>query len=429
MLDFSIYTINGGHEFSINEENDFTTIVYSNLISIFSEIDYENHIIHFCCQQKMDDNIREKINKWVLTYESANIQIRKVKKYFDDIPNEEYFFVFPTLTFSPVDIIAIFENLRALNEGKNQKEIDKQIANVKKEYDELLSDIFKTYTIQICDIRKKHIYGEQTKEKRCCRYCKKTMADGVSFKNIAHAISEALGNKTIISAEECDTCNSKFADTIEKDIIEYLHLYRVLYGKKGKNGVPHLKYENGIELKHDGEKANFFDMTGICHFADGNFTIPLKFSSPINFMNVYRALVKFVIGVIPGEYLQYYSKTINWLNHINNDGSKLDLPPVATLLNNQTFYDQPELCIYIQKKDNKELPFIYAEFKSTLFKFVYIIPFSDKDTIDFSTKENFDKFWKFNKYYSSKEGWIFNNFNLDKDIVVTMNLNFTKATE
>ena len=132
MLDFSIYTINGDHKFSINEENDFTTIVYSNLISIFSEIDYENHIIHFCCQQKMDDNIREKINKWVLTYESANIQIRKVKKYFDDIPNEEYFFVFPTLNFSPVDIIAIFENLRALNEGKNQEEIDKQIANEKR---------------------------------------------------------------------------------------------------------------------------------------------------------------------------------------------------------------------------------------------------------------------------------------------------------
>ncbi|MBP3365898.1 MAG: hypothetical protein J6K96_02770 [Treponema sp.] len=429
MLDFSIYTINGDHKFSINEENDFTIIVYSNLISIFSEIDYEKHIINFCCQQKMDNCIREKINSWGLAYESANIQIRKIKKYFDEISDGEFFFVFPTSNFSLLDVISIFENLRALNEGKSQEEIDKQIANVKKEYYALFADVFNNYNIQICDIKKKYTYGEPVKEKRCCRYCKKTMADGVTFKNIAHAISEGLGNKTIISAEECDNCNSKFAETIEKDIIEYLKLYRTLYGKKGKNGVPHLKYKNGIELKHDGKKANFLDIAGNCHFSEGNFSIPLKFSSPINFMNIYRALVKFVIGVIPVEYIQYYSRTIEWLNNIKNDGSKINLPPVTTLLNNQTFYDQPELCIYMQKKENKELPFIYAEFKSTFFIFVYIIPFSDKDIIDFSIKENFDKFWQFNKHYSTKEGWVFNNFNLDKDIVVTMNLNFSKATD
>ena len=420
LSEFSILRAKGDCTFSINEEN-----ICLNFLTIFATIDYENSVLNILQPQQMNDSLQEKINKWVELYELANIQLRKIKSFFESIPDGEYFFIFQNSTFSMEDRMIMFEVLKALNEGKNWKDINNHVTKIKKNYNEVFGCCFDKYELLTFNAKHKSLYGETIKEKRRCRYCNKTMADGACFKNVAHAISEALGNRTIISAEECDECNSKFANTIEKDIIEYLHLYRALYGKKGKNGIPHLKYNNGVEIKYDGEHA-IIDTAGVCKFDSGDdFTIPLK--NTINFMNIYRALVKFVIGVIPREYLQYCSKTIEWLNNIKNDGSKLNLPPVAILLDNQDYFDQPKLDVYLRKDDDKDLPFIYAEFRSTFLLFVFIIPFSSKDNVDFSCRENFNKFWQFNKRYCcSLQKWIFNDFNVDKDIVYVINLNFPK---
>jgi hypothetical protein len=42
-----------------------------------------------------------------------------------------------------------------------------------------------------------------------CRYC--SGRDPKTFRKIAHTIPEALGNKWIISADECDACNAAFS--------------------------------------------------------------------------------------------------------------------------------------------------------------------------------------------------------------------------
>lgn len=46
-------------------------------------------------------------------------------------------------------------------------------------------------------------------EKGICRYC--GGRNPKTFRKIAHAIPEALGNKWIISADECDVCNDAFS--------------------------------------------------------------------------------------------------------------------------------------------------------------------------------------------------------------------------
>ena len=58
---------------------------------------------------------------------------------------------------------------------------------------------------------KKIILGE--KEDRKCRFCGKRPPE-VSFRKIAHAIPEALGNKSIQSLYECDSCNEAFGNGI-----------------------------------------------------------------------------------------------------------------------------------------------------------------------------------------------------------------------
>src|ERR1700738_3950089 len=65
-----------------------------------------------------------------------------------------------------------------------------------------------------------------------CRYCSATGTG--RFRTKAHAFPEALGNKWVISRDECDTCNqlfSKYDDAIAKAVGPFL----TLGGVKGKS--------------------------------------------------------------------------------------------------------------------------------------------------------------------------------------------------
>ena len=53
-------------------------------------------------------------------------------------------------------------------------------------------------------------------EAQRCRFCG-GYSPGVSFQQQAHAIPEALGNKTLFTSYECDNCNQKFGRGIEND--------------------------------------------------------------------------------------------------------------------------------------------------------------------------------------------------------------------
>ena len=53
-----------------------------------------------------------------------------------------------------------------------------------------------------------------------CRFCGK-IAPEVTFRTVAHAVPELLGNRGLTSSYECDTCNAFFGSTIETDLGEW----------------------------------------------------------------------------------------------------------------------------------------------------------------------------------------------------------------
>jgi len=58
-----------------------------------------------------------------------------------------------------------------------------------------------------------------------CRYCRTT--DSSQFRKLAHTFPESLGNKWIISLDECDDCNEKFSiyeDSLTKGVAPFLTL-------------------------------------------------------------------------------------------------------------------------------------------------------------------------------------------------------------
>src|SRR5450631_3173336 len=73
-------------------------------------------------------------------------------------------------------------------------------------------------------------------EYRHCRFCG-GHPPMVSFRNDAHAIPEALGNGTLFTSYECDSCNQAFGQGIENDLGNWSKPMRTLSLIPGKSGV------------------------------------------------------------------------------------------------------------------------------------------------------------------------------------------------
>ena len=432
MYNFSVYSAHGDHKVVFEQENEITETFYNQLLLLFSDIDYEKRIINFSCLHQMNDNIRKKISDLTRNYEKINIQVRKIEKWFEEIPNGEFFYTFPETEFQPENILYIFGCIELLNKGVPYENLEKEMEEQYAQQKILFSDLFDKYEIIAYNPRKKHTYGNSDKKSRVCKYCGKSMSDGATFHNEAHAIPESLGNKTIISADECDACNEFFSNTIDKDIFEYLKLYRTLYGKKGKTGIPELKFKNGTVITHDGEKAVIIQqMHGNedkIDFTKDSFKIPLEFINKINFMNIYRSLVKYVLAITPNDEIINFPETVKWIMNIKNNGDVLDLPSVAMMIDILNYYEQPIMMVHKRKTDDVSLPYMYAELRITNFIFVFIIPFSNKDAISFGEDKNFEYFWQFNKHYARVKDWVFNKFNLDLAKETVFNMQMSKRT-
>ncbi|VWX50503.1 HNH endonuclease [Novosphingobium sp. 9U] len=76
-----------------------------------------------------------------------------------------------------------------------------------------------------------------------CRFC--GTADPQAFRNVAHTVPEAFGNKWVTSLDECDACNSRvgsFDDVLAKSLARYVgEQRRSLWYGQGRGRHPSLR--------------------------------------------------------------------------------------------------------------------------------------------------------------------------------------------
>lgn len=190
-------------------------------------------------------------------------------------------------------------------------------------------------------------------ENRTCRFCGKSEPD-VKFSSKAHAISECLGNKSLICNEECDDCNDIFSKTIEPDIAHMLSFLLTLHSIQGKRG---LRKTTGKNFKMSLDKSTAIDNnigtlkiqfdrdfpTDFDDFIKNKLPIDtsnLKFTP----QNVYKCLCKYVISILDNGVLPYFQDTIKW---INNKTRYCKLPIVA-FGNTATIHSAPILLVSIR---------------------------------------------------------------------------------
>jgi hypothetical protein len=100
------------------------------------------------------------------------------------------------------------------------------------------------------------------------------------------------------------------------------------------------------------------------------------------------------------------------------------------LLQDNTFFTaEPVLLVYTRKSDDYSSPFLVGEFHYAQNVFVFIVPFCEKDELDFMEATSYEHFWSnFNDIRKDRD-WKFHDFSSTDPIDLKIDFKFKMPTE
>lgn len=222
------------------------------------------------------------------------------------------------------------------------------------------------------DIKDKIHIGEKTN--KVCRFCHKN-EDETSFKNVAHAIPESIGNKKIILYEECDDCNKFFSENIEVHFDKLTKPLRNVGQVKGKRSVPSYKTKDKlsrIDVKDDFQIQERID-SRITTFDEENNQIILNYEvEPYIPQAIYKTFVKMALSVMPSDELKNFKEALQWIQE--PDHTKTFMQPLKVLT---TFIPgpnkHPEPVVFLLKRKTETNKYPYSIFVVAFGNMIYQI--------------------------------------------------------
>jgi len=394
--------------FSVASETDISNFVYG-LILQLDNIDTKTG--HFDTRQTAHPALKSKMIAFLTPYAESFAPLNRVIAFIRNIPDNDPFIIYPFFVPSTAELVTCFNYLKSIKSGMDFQTLEEQ-------NHDLFGELFEKYEVHHLGTKRKNI-GEPDKNKRVCRFCNNTSVP-LSFDSKAHAISEAIGNKTLVLYEECDKCNQRFSHDIEQDLIEYYALFRSFFAIKGKGGLKKITGSNFTIEQSEDRNLRITFTTGEENSNDSPpLQIPLEFNRQISLQNVYRTLVKYFLSVIAADQLPFFQTTVAW---VNGDHSFKQLPKIGKIPFTSVV-QQPTLVYYLRKEDDTDLPLAVAELHFALYKICYIIPGSSRDTKDFTDQDDYDRFRQFFRHYFLTDGWVFEDFSNDSKKTFQINVN------
>ncbi|MBP0982515.1 MAG: hypothetical protein J6A19_02210 [Oscillospiraceae bacterium] len=174
------------------------------------------------------------------------------------------------------------------------------------------------------------------KAQRKCIFC---CSNTAKFTKIAHAVSETVGNKSLISHFECDDCNEEFGRKLEDNLGKYMLPYKIItqiFGKNNQliskdssnNDVSYGSFRiqvnknkpvlEGVETKGIIIETNG---TGIIKEVDDGFEIAIP-RQHYNPLAVFCSFLKMAYSIMPLKFYEQYVKHIAALKQIVAKDSK-----------------------------------------------------------------------------------------------------------
>ena len=271
------------------------------------------------------ENVLPFMKKWALHIPKLN----EIISFISKIEEGKY------LGVSFNDSLNMFEKKKFLFEMKERE----GGLPAKQQYEDFLRNnekLFHIYQPYALSYKYRTRFGPNERGLRVCRYCGGKMP-GTTFKNVSHTISNSLGNINFITNDECDNCNAHFGAGIEQEFLKYVSVYRSLAAKF--EGHPYYTtkteaFRLGVDEETNQISFSILDEKKLKIVSSENYVKYIVDGGYINYHNVYRALVKYVIGMLSDDQLPFFKKTISWVNGENNI---TQLPIVK-----QTIYNEPE---------------------------------------------------------------------------------------
>jgi hypothetical protein len=203
-----------------------------------------------------------------------------------------------------------------------------------------------------------------------CRYCGKPY-EKIFFKEIAHSIPESLGNKFVISKDECDECNRFFSNNIEVHFDKISKPWRNIGQIRGKkNKIPSYKTKDKksrIDVKKTFEIREMIDSEFV-EIDENKKTIKLTYDiEPYVPCAAYKALVKMALSIMPIHELENFKDAIHWI--LCSDHTRYIMKPLNVFFTFIPGY-----------KPNKESIFILLKAKQNdpeLTKYIFVLSFGN----------------------------------------------------
>ena len=244
-------------------------------------------------------------------------------------------------------------------------------------YDEIASEILQP--------GKKKILG--VKRNQRCRFCGRRFPE-VSFKNKAHAIPEALGNKSLFTNYECDECNQSFGKGIENDLGNWSKPYRTFARICGSKGVPKLKESASdtgwrIEFRQNKFQIKQYEDNPFCKVDPHRKRVTLKLKRDVYTpVAVLKAFVKIGLTLLPEEEVSNFREALEWIREPNHEKVLVRKFPIF-----RTFRPGPLpndlLSVILGRRKNSDTNVMYA-FLVLLYgneMFQIFLPCPEKDQI------------------------------------------------
>ena len=376
-----------------------------------TEISPTENIITFIpkVENRMNGEIREKISQFIKTNIRNYPLLLSFGKWLHLVENDELFYFIPR----PKDEKILDKVKRRLLRENLQGFIDNEEL-----VEKIKTSIELNYEIKIFDERSIPI-GESDKKKRKCIYCDRTGVD--KFTQKAHAISESLGNKSLVQNEECDICNNFFGSQVESELAKYLQLFRCMFKVSGKSGFPQRK--DLYEYFND----KFVFRGSPISQSDTILTISVDIPDKIVPQKMYKTLIKYTISLIGNDYREELVDTISWLK--GGWADETVLPKIAVSCQQSLAKEHPWVQCFIRKNDDKLLPKFVIEFHFLFFVFVAIVPYVKDEETDFSQEQNYQHFWESFPHLRDSKGWVYQSWSSDQEEDLKNVLTFVKRTD
>ncbi|MFU0383754.1 HNH endonuclease, partial [Acinetobacter baumannii] len=399
------------NETLINFVNDMYRVLYASNVKQDLDPAHPNQI-KASALQRMTPSLRTQVNAMLSDYTKLKPSIHKAISKLNSIEDDEYFFVFPYEFTEKMQAQMLLQTfLRAKNSLNSDEEVNQYMQTHMEGFNSLFDDLLEKYNIAVFgETERRTVIGQKpTKEHGVCRFCKSPVDENTTFRKVAHTISEALGNKSIVTADECDTCNERFGRDYEPHLIQYLDILRVYYGTRGKKGIPHLKFKNGQVFQHkqEGSEENSIVIASqdIVETENG-LIVSLSANQKVNKLKIFKSLCKYAISVLPAKELPAFESTIEWLFSDPEIGEEKQQFHIAKMYG-QSYAEHPELTLYTRISDtDPEWPHVVADFKLGTLHLIFILPFSKKDASTFNLETDFQKLSQLFRHYQKFEDQI-----------------------